>query len=67
MSFELFHAIPGRAQWFMVQGVATAMEMVSRHFAFNFDIIAEPQLISRFQAGDEPSMVLSMVLQAHPN
>ena len=50
----------------MVQGVATAMEMVSRHFAFNFDIIAEHELISRFQAGDEPSMVLSLVLQAHP-
>lgn len=66
MSFEFFHAMPGRPHWFMVQGVATAMEIISQHFTFNFDNITESELVTRFQTGDEPSMVLSMVLQAHP-
>lgn len=62
MSFEMFHIVPASAQWFLVKGMTKALELVGRHFLFSFDIIPQHQLMTRFQTGDTPSLVLSFML-----
>ncbi len=66
MSFEMFHVVPAAAHWFLVEGMATALEIVGRHFLFNFDVIPNHEPMTRFQAGDTPSLVLSFMLAARP-
>ncbi len=63
MSFEMFHVVPSAAHWFLVEGMATALEIVGRHFLFNFDIIPHHETMTRFQAGDTPSLVFSSMLE----
>lgn len=62
MSFEMFHVVPAAAQWFLVEGMPRALEIVGRHFLFNFDIIPQHQPMTRFQTGDTPSLVFSFML-----
>ena len=62
MSFEMFHVVPAAAQWFLVEGMAKALEIVGRHFLFDFDLIPHHQPMTRFQTGDTPSLVFSFML-----
>lgn len=64
MSFEAFHVVPDAEHWFLVEGMAKALDIVGRHFLFNFDIIPDHQPMTRFQAGGAPSLVFSFMLTA---
>lgn len=64
MSFELFHLVRGTKPWFLVEGMPRALEIVGRSFLFNFDILPEHQVLTRFQTGDTPSLVFSFMLTA---
>ena len=64
LSFELFHAVPAGERWFLVAGVSKVLEIIGRHFLFNFDIIPEHESVTRFHAGAEPSLAFSFVLEA---
>ena len=66
MSFEAFHVVPDAVHWFLVEGMAKALEIVGRHFLFNFDIIPDHEPMTRFQAGGAPSLVFSFMLTASP-
>ncbi|MCH8878981.1 MAG: hypothetical protein IID34_03760 [Planctomycetes bacterium] len=64
MSFEMFHVVPAAAHWFLVERMAKALEIVGRHFLFNFDIIPHLQPMTHFQTGDTPSLTFSFMLTA---
>lgn len=64
MSFEMFHVVPGSMQWFLVQNMAKALDIVARYFLFDFDMISEHESITRFQTDGRLSLVLSVVLEA---
>lgn len=66
MSFELFHVAPTADRWFAVGGMASALEMLGRHFLFDFSILPESECLTRFQNGPNPSLVLSLVLEPTP-
>ena len=62
MSFEVFHTVPDSTNWFVVKGMADALEIVGRHFLFDFDIIPQEEMITRFATRGAPSLVFSFVL-----
>lgn len=64
MSFEMFHIVPDSMRWFLVPSMARALDIVARHFFFDFDIIPERESITRFQSDGQESLVLSVVLEA---
>lgn len=62
ISFEMFHVVPEKPQWFLVEGMATALDIIGRHFVFDFDLLPQDQQMSRFRAGDAASLVFSFLL-----
>ncbi|MCH8252101.1 MAG: hypothetical protein IID36_06590 [Planctomycetes bacterium] len=62
MSFEMYHRLPEDPHWFLVDGMADALETLGRHFHFNFDIIPRGDSLARFETGDSPSLVCSFML-----
>lgn len=62
VSFEMFHVVPAKPQWFLVEGMPTALDIMGRHFLFNFDILPQDRRMTRFQAGDTASLVFSFLL-----
>lgn len=63
MVFELFHVVPAGKHWFLVDGASRTLDVIARHFHFDFDMIPEDRLETRFQSSDTPSLVCSFVLQ----
>ena len=64
MSFEVFHVVPATTQWFLVEGIPQAWEIIGRSFLFDFDILPGHEVFTRFQTGDTPSLVFSVMLTA---
>jgi hypothetical protein len=64
MSFEMFHVVPAGEQWFLVEGIPKALDIVGRYFLFDFDIIPRHQPMTRFETEDSPSLVLSFMLSS---
>ena len=64
MSFEMFHVLPNSVNWFMVHGMASALEVLGAEFLFDFDMIPQQKTLTRFQTDGDPSLVFSVVMKA---
>ena len=63
LSFELFHTVPGRRQWFLVDGVPLFFQALADRYYFNFDALLSDDMVTRFQTGNEPSLVFTALLE----
>lgn len=64
MSFEIFHEELASRQWFIVDGMPRALEIIGDYFLFNFDILPHHEPMTRFQTDNTPSLVFSFMLSA---
>ncbi len=64
LSSEMFHWLPEKEQWFMVEGTSKLLEVIGRHFNFNFSIVPEMESLSRFEMRNGVSLVCSFVLES---
>lgn len=64
LSTEMFHWLPQKKQWITVEGMPKMLEVLGRHFAFNFDLIPETESLSRFEARGGLSLACSFVLES---
>ncbi len=62
VSFELFHRGTADEDWFLVGEMQDALRLLARRFSFDFDILPENALITRFEHDAGASQVLSLVL-----
>lgn len=66
LSFEVFHdeaGAPGSpGPWYLVPSMARALEVIGRHFDFDFETLPESAALSRFSTGTNSSVVYCLVV-----
>jgi len=67
MCFETFHYDPRQdrqpGHWFLVREMHQAIDVLSRHFRFDFDLLAAKDYMIRYQPGTRKSIVSCFVLR----
>ena len=63
MSFEMFHYGTPNGRWFLINAMHRAMEVVGNHFHFNFNLLEDRDLATRFEVGGTPSIVFHFILE----
>ncbi len=61
-SVELFHASPGSDEFFLVQGIPQAMNILQQYFTFDFKSLPYDHTLHKIVVNSRPSIVQSYVL-----
>ena len=49
--------------WFLAEVMREALGILGKCFHFNFDLLASPDIVARFEVQGEPSLVFRFVLE----
>ncbi|MEJ2565826.1 MAG: hypothetical protein P8141_07640 [Gammaproteobacteria bacterium] len=67
LAMELFRAYPeGRSEYFLVQDIAKALEVVDKYFSFQLDDLLGGRILSKMELGDGISVNQNYVLIPKP-
>lgn len=62
-AFELFHYDAGNESWFLVREMHAALEILARHFDFDYTSLSVGDCVTEISIGDSPSVVQAFLLR----